>query len=84
MKDLKKGWQKVTENNMIEVKNLKISFGDLHVLKDVSIDIKKGEKFTEENLTAKRPGSGISPMNWAEVLGKIAKRDFSEDELIEL
>lgn len=41
---MKKGWQKVTENNMIEVKNLKISFGDLHVLKDVSIDIKKGEK----------------------------------------
>ena len=34
----------MTENNMIEVKNLKISFGDLHVLKDVSIDIKKGEK----------------------------------------
>lgn len=47
-------------------------------------DIKKGEKFTEENLTAKRPGNGISPMNLAEVLGKIAKRDFSEDELIEL
>lgn len=47
-------------------------------------DIKKGEMFTEENLTAKRPGNGISPMNWAEVLGRIAKRDFSEDELIEL
>ncbi len=47
-------------------------------------DIKKGEMFTEENLTAKRPGNGISPMNWAEVLEKIAKRDFSEDELIEL
>ena len=47
-------------------------------------DIKKGEMFTEENLTAKRPGNGISPMNWAEVLGNVAKRDFFEDELIEL
>lgn len=47
-------------------------------------EIKKGEIFTEENLTAKRPGNGISPMNWAEVMGKDAKRDFSEDELIEL
>ena len=47
-------------------------------------DIKKGEIFTEENLTAKRPGNGVSPMNWAEVMGKDAKRDFSEDELIEL
>lgn len=47
-------------------------------------DIKAGEVFTEENLTAKRPGSGISPMRWEEVLGQKAKRDFSEDELIEL
>ena len=46
-------------------------------------DIKKGEVFTENNLTAKRPGNGISPMKWAEVLGKVAKRNFSEDELIE-
>lgn len=47
-------------------------------------DIKKGEMFTEENLIAKRPGNGISPMNWAEVLGNVAKRDFFEDEIIEL
>lgn len=47
-------------------------------------DIHKGEVFTEENLTVKRPGSGISPMRWDEVVGQIAKHDFVEDELIEL
>lgn len=47
-------------------------------------DIKKGELFTEKNLTTKRPGSGISPMKWYEVVGKTACRDFKEDELIEL
>ncbi len=47
-------------------------------------NIKKGEVFTEDNLAIKRPGSGISPMNWYDVLGKEAKRDFEEDELIEL
>lgn len=47
-------------------------------------DIKKGEIFTEENITTKRPGNGISPMRWNEVLGKAAIRDFGEDELIEL
>jgi len=48
------------------------------------IDIKQGTAFATENITAKRPGTGISPMNWDEVIGKIAKKDFSEDELIEL
>ncbi len=47
-------------------------------------DIKAGEVFTEQNLTVKRPGSGISPMRWEEVLGQKAKKDFNEDELIEL
>jgi N,N'-diacetyllegionaminate synthase len=46
--------------------------------------IQKGEIFTEENLTVKRPGNGISPMQWFEVLGRRAVRDFQEDELIEL
>lgn len=47
-------------------------------------DIKAGELFTEQNLTVKRPGSGISPMKWDEIIGKTAKRDFAEDELIEI
>ena len=47
-------------------------------------DIKAGDTFTEQNLTVKRPGSGISPMRWEEVLGNKAKRNFNEDELIEL
>lgn len=44
----------------------------------------KGELFSENNITTKRPGSGISPMRWFDVLGSTAKRDFEEDELIEL
>ncbi len=46
--------------------------------------IRKGELFTEENMTTKRPGDGISPMRWEEVLGQRAVRDFTEDELIEV
>lgn len=46
--------------------------------------IKKGEVFTEENITCKRPGNGISPMKWYETLGSTAIRDFEEDELIEV
>ena len=46
--------------------------------------IKKGEILSEENLTYKRPGTGISAMRWFEVLGKTAVRDFEVDEQIEL
>lgn len=47
-------------------------------------DINAGEIFTEENITTKRPGNGISPMRWNDVIGTRAIRDFKEDELIEL
>ena len=46
--------------------------------------IRTGECFTEANLTVKRPGTGISPMRWDEVVGLTAIRDFEADELIEL
>ncbi len=45
-------------------------------------EIKKGEIFTEENLAIKRPGNGISPMRWDEVVGSVASKDYMEDELI--
>jgi N,N'-diacetyllegionaminate synthase len=47
-------------------------------------EIRAGEVFTRENLTTKRPGIGISPMRWNEVLGAKAVRDFAEDEMIEI
>lgn len=46
--------------------------------------IHKGDVFTEENLTTKRPGNGISPMHWNEVIGRIAQREFQKDEVIVL
>lgn len=47
------------------------------------VKIKKGDILTEKNITVKRPGNGINPMFWYEILGTRAERDFSEDELIE-
>ena len=46
--------------------------------------IKAGEKFSSENIVAKRPGTGISPMRWDEVIGRMAPRNFEIDELISL
>lgn len=51
----------------------------------VAVDnIRVGDVFSADNVGAKRPGTGISPMLWDDVMGKVAKRDFSIDELIEL
>lgn len=46
--------------------------------------ILKGEVFSESNITTKRPGSGISPMLWDQLIGEIAEKDYNEDDLIEL
>jgi N,N'-diacetyllegionaminate synthase len=45
--------------------------------------VKAGEIFTEENLTTKRPGTGVSPMTWDNLLGQKARRDYLADELID-
>jgi N-acetylneuraminate synthase len=46
------------------------------------IDISKGDVLSENNLTVKRPGDGISPMKWDDLMGKIATEDFEADDLI--
>ena len=63
-----------------ELENVSVARKSIVALKD----IKKGEIFTEENITTKRPGNGISPMQWFHILGTKACRDFREDELIEI
>ena len=63
-----------------EIDNIKVARKSIIASKD----IKAGEIFTEDNITTKRPGNGVSPMRWREVLGMKAKRDFSFDEMIEL
>ncbi len=61
-----------------EKKNLKIVRKSIVARKK----IKKGEKFNYENLTVKRPGTGINPMNIIKIIGKVAKRNFMPDEII--
>jgi len=62
-----------------EIKNIVIARKSIVAAKK----IKFGEAFTEENLSVKRPGTGISPMQWHSILGKQANRDYEEDEVIE-
>lgn len=49
-----------------------------------AVKIEKGEKFTETNLTTKRPGTGINPMRWDEIIGTTADRDYETDEMIQV
>lgn len=63
-----------------EKKNISIARKSIVAL----TDIKAGEVFTAENITVKRPGSGISPMEWDKIVGTKASKDFSSDEVITL
>lgn len=76
-KALGNGDKKPTES---EIKNIVIARKSIIAKHDIC----KGDVFTEENITVKRPGNGISPMRWFEVIGRKAIRDFKEDELIEI
>lgn len=62
-----------------ELKNITIARKSIVAKEKIS----KGDIFTIDNITVKRPGNGISPMRWYEVIGKKAIKDFEEDELIE-
>lgn len=70
----------IKEPSESEFKNISIARKSIVA----NISIQKGERFTEFNITTKRPGMGVSPMKWDEVIGKVACQDFNEDELIKL
>ena len=63
-----------------EAKNRPIARKSLAAMRPIA----RGERFSEDNLIAKRPGTGISPMRWDDVIGREAPRDFAADELIEI
>ena len=81
------------------IRNIELSLGSTEkIVSDVELQnrivarksivaktaIKTGELFDEDNITTKRPGSGLSPMKWNEIIGTKATRNYEEDELIEL
>lgn len=70
----------IKEPSESEIKNISIARKSIVA----KTSIQKGDRFTEFNITTKRPGMGLSPMKWDEVIGKVACQDFDEDELIKL
>ena len=63
-----------------EIKNMPIARKSI-VAKKI---IKKGELFSENNLTVKRPGTGMSPMKWDDIMTQKSKKYFNMDDLIEI
>jgi N,N'-diacetyllegionaminate synthase len=70
----------IKEPSKSEMKNIAVARKSIMAAKH----IQKGELLTPENLTVKRPGTGINPMLWDQTIGKKAIRDFEPDDLIEL
>ena len=82
-----------------EIRNIEVSLGDgnktvsLSEKKNQNIvrksiiakrEIKKGDIFSADNITTKRPGNGINPMEWNNIVGRVAKHDYEEDYLIKM
>jgi len=63
-----------------EIKNMPVARKSIVAAKE----IKKGDLLTEENITVKRPGSGISPMNYWQLTGTVADRDYNKDEMVSI
>lgn len=70
----------IKEPSTSEIKNITIARKSIVAAHPIS----KGEFFSEQNITVKRPGNGVSPMLWDQVIGQIAPKDFKADDLIEL
>lgn len=70
------GVKRVTKS---EFKNIEVVRKSIVAAKDIV----RGEVYTEDNLTTKRPGNGISPMKWHQIIGQIADKDYKKDELIQ-
>ena len=68
----------VKEPREAEKKNIEIARKSIVA----KCDIKKGEIFTVDNITTKRPATGVSPMKWDEIIGTVAQKDYREDELL--
>ena len=69
--------KKITKS---EIQNIKIARKSIVAKKN----IKKGEIFTANNITTKRPALGLSPMKWINVIGKKSTKNYYEDDLIEI
>ena len=72
-----------------KVKNLSVGFksqkgNEISILKNITTNIKKGERFNYANIIIKRPGTGIPSYKWHKVIGKKAKKNFTLDEQIVL
>jgi N,N'-diacetyllegionaminate synthase len=68
----------IKQPSLSEKKNISVARKSIVAAKS----IKAGEMFTADNLAVKRPGYGMSPMRWDEVIGQVAKNNYQSDELI--
>jgi N,N'-diacetyllegionaminate synthase len=70
----------IKQPSQSEINNISIARKSIVAQKTIL----KGDVFCDENISTKRPGDGISPMRWNEIIGRKAMRDFKPDDLIEI